>query len=57
MVMNKAMEPNANHLVNSVNLASDEKNANREFNPEVLGREFVRQYYTMLNECPQNLFR
>ena len=26
-------------------------------NPALLGREFVRQYYTMLNEGPQNLFR
>lgn len=58
MVMNKAMEPNANHVVNSVTLNNNEdKNANRDFNPSVLGREFVRQYYTMLNEGPQNLFR
>lgn len=52
------MEPNANHVVNSVTLNNNEdKNANRDFNPSVLGREFVRQYYTMLNEGPQNLFR
>lgn len=57
MVMNKEMEPNANHVVNSVNLNNEDKNANRDFNPTVLGREFVRQYYTMLNEGPQNLFR
>lgn len=56
MVMNKAMEPNANH-VNSVNLAGDEKNANRDFNPEAVGREFIRQYYTMLNHGPESLFR
>lgn len=55
MVMNKTMEPNANHVVNSVNLNNEDKN--RDFNPSVLGREFVRQYYTMLNEGPQNLFR
>lgn len=46
---------NANHVGNSV--GCEEKNANRDFNPSVLGREFVRQYYTMLNEGPQNLFR
>lgn len=57
MVMNQTMETNANHVINSVNLNNEDKNVNRDFNPAVLGREFVRQYYTMLNEGPQNLFR
>jgi len=55
--MNKeAMEPNADHVVNSVNLNNESK-SDEAFNPSHLGREFVRQYYTMLNEGPQNLFR
>lgn len=55
--MNKAMEPNANHVITSVNLNNEDRNEEKQFNPSLLGREFVRQYYTMLNEGPQNLFR
>lgn len=59
MVNNQEMDTNANQIGNSVNLSNskEENNVNRDFNPSVLGREFVRQYYTMLNEGPQNLFR
>lgn len=58
MVNNQEMD--TNQIGNSVNLnnnSKEENNVNRDFNPSILGREFVRQYYTMLNEGPQNLFR
>lgn len=29
----------------------------RNIDPHFLGREFVRQYYTLLNESPQTLYR
>lgn len=32
-------------------------NNNAPFNPQSLGREFVRQYYTVLNQGPHILHR
>lgn len=51
MVTNKMMNSS------SSNTSSAGGPAEAKCDPTILGREFVRQYYTMLNEAPQNLHR
>lgn len=51
MVTNKIMKTNSNEM-STVDSETESK-----FDPAVLGREFVRQFYTMLHKAPENLFR
>lgn len=53
MVTNKEM----NSSTSNTTAANNANDSETKFDPAILGREFVRQYYTMLNEGPENLFR
>jgi hypothetical protein len=57
MVTGKAMNPNATAASSSSPNSSNGAHSDTKFDPYALGVQFVRQYYTMLNEDPQNLFR
>lgn len=57
MVTSKAMNPNATAAPAASPNSAGTSSSDTKFDPYALGVQFVRQYYTMLNENPQNLFR
>jgi len=43
--------------VTSTSSTDSDRQSSPSFNPQSLGREFVRQYYTILHEGPHILYR